>query len=333
METIISYIDNLFRNYPDTLQVQKARQELLSIMEDKYQELKAEGKSEHEAIGIVISEFGSMEEIAFELELDQKQKTDSNILNEDRREKYLTLEQAEEYVKAQERFGVKIAIGVACCILSPTLSIVTSTLQEGGFLSEQVAEVFGGVGLFLMVALGVGIFIISGISQNKYEEYEKMYILLDGRTKQRMTEQYEEYNKTYGVKIAAGIILCILSVVPVIIMEGIFSAGIFEWMEELSAVSLFAFVSVGVYLLITSGVKYGSYETILGKNRAKKALKTKKEKRMSLISSVYWPLVTVIYLAFSIFTGKWGATWMIWVVSGIIFGGISAVVTQLSEEV
>ena len=77
METIISYIDNLFRNYPDTLQVQKARQELLSIMEDKYRELKSEGKSEHEAIGIVISEFGSMDEIAFELELDQKQKTDS----------------------------------------------------------------------------------------------------------------------------------------------------------------------------------------------------------------------------------------------------------------
>ena len=72
METIISYIDNLFRNYPNTLQLQKARDELFGIMEDKYHELKAEGKSENEAIGIVISEFGSMEEIAADLGLDPK---------------------------------------------------------------------------------------------------------------------------------------------------------------------------------------------------------------------------------------------------------------------
>ena len=36
-------------------------------MEDKYVELKAEGKSENEAIGIVISEFGNMEELIREL--------------------------------------------------------------------------------------------------------------------------------------------------------------------------------------------------------------------------------------------------------------------------
>ena len=63
METIMSYIDNLFRSYPDTPQVRRAREELLGIMEDKYNELKAGGKSENEAIGIVISEFGSMDEI------------------------------------------------------------------------------------------------------------------------------------------------------------------------------------------------------------------------------------------------------------------------------
>ena len=136
METIISYIDNLFRNYPDTPQVQKARQELLGIMEDKYQELKAEGRSEHEAIGIVISEFGSMEEIAFELDLDQKPTTEGEARKEDREEKYLTLEQAEQYVKAQESFGIKVAIGIAFCILSPTLSIVMASLEEGGLLAE-----------------------------------------------------------------------------------------------------------------------------------------------------------------------------------------------------
>lgn len=70
METIRNYIDNLFRSYPHTPKVQKARAELLEIMEDKYNELKSQGRSENEAIGIVISEFGNMEEIAAELEAD-----------------------------------------------------------------------------------------------------------------------------------------------------------------------------------------------------------------------------------------------------------------------
>lgn len=331
METIISYIDNLFRNYPDTPQVQKARQELLGIMEDKYQELKAEGRSEHEAIGIVISEFGSMEEIAFELDLDQKPTTEGEARKEDREEKYLTLEQAEQYVKAQESFGIKVAIGIAFCILSPTLSIVMASLEEGGLLSENISDVFGGIGLFVMVAVGVGIFIISGIAHSKYEDYEKMYLRIDGRTKNRITEQFEEYNKVFGYKIAAGVILCILSVVPVIIMEGIFEGSAFAWMEELSVVSLFAFVAAGVYLLVTAGITQGAYETLLGKGNAKKTARTKKDKRMALVSSVYWPLVTVIYLGVSLVTCNWGATWIIWVISGIIFGGISAVVSLLSE--
>ena len=41
METIISYIENVFRNYPDSEKVRKAKEDLLNCMEDKYHELKA----------------------------------------------------------------------------------------------------------------------------------------------------------------------------------------------------------------------------------------------------------------------------------------------------
>ena len=42
---------------------------MLRTMEDKYEELKMEGKSENEAIGIVISEFGNIDELIDELGL------------------------------------------------------------------------------------------------------------------------------------------------------------------------------------------------------------------------------------------------------------------------
>ena len=63
METIRNYLDSMFRGLPDTTETRRAKAELLAMMEDKYQELKAEGKTENEAIGTVIAEFGNMEEL------------------------------------------------------------------------------------------------------------------------------------------------------------------------------------------------------------------------------------------------------------------------------
>lgn len=58
METIKNYLENMFSHLPNTPEVQKAKYELYQMMEDKYNELISEGKSDNEAIGIVISEFG-----------------------------------------------------------------------------------------------------------------------------------------------------------------------------------------------------------------------------------------------------------------------------------
>ena len=64
METIRNYLESMFSRLPNTPEVQKAKYELAQMMEDKYTELKEEGKSDNEAIGIVISEFGNLDELA-----------------------------------------------------------------------------------------------------------------------------------------------------------------------------------------------------------------------------------------------------------------------------
>ena len=70
MEAIREYLNNLFISLPETPEVLRAKAELLEMMEDKYEELIQEGKTEKEAIGTVISEFGNLEELAEELGID-----------------------------------------------------------------------------------------------------------------------------------------------------------------------------------------------------------------------------------------------------------------------
>ena len=50
METIKSYLETMFANMPDTPEVIRAKSELFGMMEDKYNELISEGKSENKAV-------------------------------------------------------------------------------------------------------------------------------------------------------------------------------------------------------------------------------------------------------------------------------------------
>ncbi len=63
MEAIKTYLENIFLTIPKNKETLKIKKELFSMMEDKYNELRDTGKTEHESIGIVVSEFGNIEEI------------------------------------------------------------------------------------------------------------------------------------------------------------------------------------------------------------------------------------------------------------------------------
>ena len=69
METLKKYLDMMFSDLPDTPNVNKAKADLWNMMEDKYEALLAEGKTETEAVGVVIAEFGNLDEVADDLGL------------------------------------------------------------------------------------------------------------------------------------------------------------------------------------------------------------------------------------------------------------------------
>ena len=78
METLKNYLDTMFAVLPDTDEVRQAKVELFQMMEDRYSDLISEGKSENEAVGAVITEFGSIDEIAKALGLDLPKKEDAS---------------------------------------------------------------------------------------------------------------------------------------------------------------------------------------------------------------------------------------------------------------
>lgn len=64
MDVIVAYLETMFSPYPATPRLEEAKAELRAMMEDKYSELLAQGRSHNEAVGQVITEFGNLDELA-----------------------------------------------------------------------------------------------------------------------------------------------------------------------------------------------------------------------------------------------------------------------------
>ena len=67
METIRDYLETMFGKLPSTPESQKAKADLLSMMEEKYEELRSENVEETEAVAKVIADFGNIDEVAADL--------------------------------------------------------------------------------------------------------------------------------------------------------------------------------------------------------------------------------------------------------------------------
>ncbi|MFC2734851.1 MAG: permease prefix domain 1-containing protein, partial [Oribacterium sp.] len=116
MEIIESYLDSMLGKLPDTPELRKARNELLQMMEDKFGELIEEGKSENEAAGTVIAEFGNLEELAESLglrELLGKREIPKNP------GRVLSLDEAERCLSDFTLRAVLAGIGLMLIIISP----------------------------------------------------------------------------------------------------------------------------------------------------------------------------------------------------------------------
>lgn len=318
METIKIYLENMFMNLPNTPEVYKAKQELLQMMEDKYQELKSEGKTENEAIGIVISEFGNLDEIAKDLGIE------TCVEHAVPEGKKLSLEEAKEYIQDMGHAATGIALGVMFLIISFVGPIVADAFADAG-MKEELTDMVGAVSLFLMWALGIGIIIYTNIKKSKWDKMQHENFVTEFSTTEYIQRQWEVYKQSYATTKTLGVVLCIISFIPAIVLDAVHSTYI---TDSMGGAGLFLFVGVGVFLLISSERRKGSYMRLLGLNDPKsvggkytvdqKKNHQPKNPVLRAILSVYWPTVTCIYLIYSFLTFNWHISWIIFVIAGVI---------------
>lgn len=235
MKIIQDYLDSLFLSVPLTPETKQAKEDLLAIMEDHFNELIAEGKSEHEAIGAVISEFGSIDEILAELELENAESIGEQEFHDD----VIELDEAFDFWSVTRKFAFELSLG----ILLLCLSISSIVLQD----LWGIIGALGIFGFFLFAAAGVG-FIISGSMKYGRERKKLEDRPLESEVMNEASEQLLLYDKSFRTGLTVGIGLCILSI-PLIIF---FSE--FLYLELLGISLFFSTVGLGVFLIVYSSI-------------------------------------------------------------------------------
>lgn len=339
MEVIRTYLDNLFSTLPDTPASRRAKEELWGMMEDKYQELKDQGLPENQIIGTVISQFGNLEELRETLGLEQPyaaapppQPQPAGIP--------MSYAQAQECLTTYRRASRGIGIGVVLCILAVMPLFVLLGLFELELLSEGPAVALGLGALFVLVAAAVVLFIFYGPQLSPYEKWKTNGAVLEQEGVAWARQQKALQSRYFPLRIALGVVLCILSVVPMLITGILTDGASFEDGAVLMALSvLFPLVAVGVYQFIRAGMVDSCCKMLLGELDTGPALspvdvKTGKKVPtvVDIVAQIYWPLVVIAYLVWSFLTWDWRITWIIWPIAGIAFGIFAGVTESIAKR-
>jgi len=241
--------------------------------------------------------------------------------------RWVSMEEASEFIKVKQSTAGKIALGVALCILSPVCLILLSAMSEVGMygISEELAGGLGLTVLLLLVVPAVALFVLSGSKTEEFDYLETEEFETEYGVTGMVKERQKQFKETYTRNNVLGVSLCILAAIPLFVgnviaeqnpaTEDVFMAGMLT--------GLFVLVAVGVYLLIRVGIQWESMKKLLQEgDYTKRKKKERKRSYGEVIGPVYWPLVTLIFLVWLFLIEPKDYCWVVWPIAGVLYAAI-----------
>ena len=236
--------------------------------------------------------------------------------------RYVSMEEANSYLDLTQNIAHKMALGVAMCIMSPAIIITLSNLYlfEQFSFSENQSQAIALTLFFITIASAVVIFISIGMKFKDFEYLKTEPIETEYGVSGMVKSKMKAYKETYSKYNIIGVTLCILSVLPVILS----SFADKDLTDGIGVIGTLFMVAVGVFMLVTVGTIWSSFNVLLQEGEYSVEGKAK-SKVVGSIAGIYWLLTTALYLFISFYYGARDKSWMIWPVAGVLFGAVAAI--------
>lgn len=314
MKAIQQHIDFLFKDLPDTNELKRIKNDLYLNAVDRFNELRREGRTESEALGTVIIEMGDREDLLESMNYDQEADLKEHSVH--------SLSEARHLIGSYDFEGNKIGLGIFLILFGAGLIVTLETFDLAGI---------GVIILLIFVAIAVGMFIHSGLSlealEKSLQSSDRAFYLTD-EDYEMAKEQYDLFKKESRFRIPLGVMLCIVSVLPIVYF------GVIEnelLLQRYGVILLMVAVGIGVFQFVKYGMNETAYEKVL--NLGEYSLEERQLKQqLEPISGVYWMTITVIYLAWSFLSADWHYTWIIWPIAAALWALITLIVKMMTTR-
>lgn len=187
---IRAYVDELFRDVPDTQRAYEMKVELTQNLLDKYNDLVASGKSEEDAYNITIYGIGDISELLEEMRREEP---------EVRGAQGATYYTAMSYFR--RRSALLVSIGVMLYIFSLIPVIVLSVLSD--VTGEPFLAAAGCAGMFTFVGVATALMIWNGCTKPKRSDPPEIVIDMYNRKKGNASPVLKAIDASFWLVIVA----------------------------------------------------------------------------------------------------------------------------------
>ena len=252
----------------------------------------------------------------------------------------VSLDTATEYLDAIARTSRPTAGAITLFILGPALLVSLATYSEDALyfdpmhISPDAMGIAGICIMMLFIAAGVGLLILQDMKLAKFKQLKEASLELQYGVEAAVRRRAESTESLRYMQQAAGVCLTILSAIPFLIAsyygtDLTFALGFF-----MAAI----LVSLGVYLLVYSGILRDGYRVLLQEGDFSHDEKSNKRDSKSAalkyrpIARAYFGTITLLYVGYSFITKDWKSSWIIWPVSALLYHIIISILNALKKK-
>ena len=252
----------------------------------------------------------------------------------------VSLDTATEYLDAIARTSRPTAGAITLFILGPALLVSLATYSEDALYFDPMhisPDAMGIAGICLMmlfIAAGVGLLILQDMKLAKFKQLKEASLELQYGVEAAVRRRAESTESLRYMQQAAGVCLTILSAIPFLIASYYGTGLIFALGFFVAAI----LVSLGVYLLVYSGIIRDGYRVLLQEGDFSHDEKSNKRDSKSAalkyrpIARAYFGTITLLYVGYSFITKDWKSSWIIWPVSALLYHIIISILNALKKK-
>ncbi|WP_042145270.1 MULTISPECIES: helix-turn-helix domain-containing protein [unclassified Pseudoalteromonas] len=242
----------------------------------------------------------------------------------------VSLDQATKYVENKLAVSSLNTKGIMLCICSVVPLFFFMAMAETNRLNitEDIAGALGVVSILVMVSIAIHFFIKTNQFETQTSIIDDEKFELEYGVHSIFTDKLHKIKPTYNTRLSMSIFMFIISFVPVMVISMFFDGSD---MVMLMLILMLFIISGGIYIISPISAEHDAYNAIL-LDHSIDTVKNKRARRAEKLASFYWPLLTAIYLGWSLWTMDWDITWIVWPVGAVLFTALVGLMELFEKD-